>query len=88
MKKLKFDKDQRLYWGEFFQLLHCPLSNTDKVEINCGPWCAWFDIEETYKEIPNFNNEGFLPGAFDTRKVITCKETVIGKLVEEVIKEE
>jgi hypothetical protein len=45
MKKVKLDADKKLCLEDGFSL-HCPLSNTDEVEIVCGPWCAWFDVEE------------------------------------------
>ena len=78
MKKVKFDKSFRLYREETKQKLHCPLSQTDQVEILCGPWCAWFDIEIRERD----SSAGIAEAKF-----ITCKGTPIGELVEEEVGE-
>lgn len=47
--------------------VRCPYTN-----FNCISGCAWFNIEDGKVYIDN-----------EIVKVITCKETVIGKLVED-----
>ena len=79
MKKVKLDEDKKLGLEDGF-LLHCPLSNTDEVEIVCGPWCAWFDVEEVIEFVCVPPTRGKIPR---TRRIVTCHGIQIGDLIDE-----
>ena len=85
MKKVRFDKEEgcikKLEDDDF---LYCPINNpSEHLEaVECGSWCAWFDIEEktTITSQADFVAHGFREIKY---KIVTCKGTPIAKLTEE-----
>jgi hypothetical protein len=83
MKKVKFNKKKEYLQDLTGKSILCFTCN------RCGPWCAWFDIEdiERLKLDPPKNPNGFSLEQFEVYRAVTCKGTPIGELVEWVEEE-
>ena len=81
MKKVKLDKEGCIKNLNNLNL-YCPITPVKDRSIECGPWCAWFDIDEHENISESMTDNGGTRRVKIKKSFVTCKGTPIAKLVD------